>query len=108
MISLAVDPLIGTGAAYVLMQGLVLISGPETVAALTGAALIFQPMNTALAGLRWGVLRPLRLMVIERPRNVMPLAWKCLAVCVVLRIMASMDQFRGDVVDQAIKRPGSD
>ena len=31
-----------------------------------------------------------------------------LAVCIVLRIMASMARFRGEVVDQTIKRPGSD
>ncbi len=30
-----------------------------------------------------------------------------LAVCIVLRILASMARFRGELVDQTIKRPSS-
>ena len=82
VVSLTLDPLVGAGAAYVLMQGLVLTAGSETTAALAGAGLMFQPVNTALAGLRWGVLRPLRLRVIERPSDVMPLAWRWVVGCV--------------------------
>lgn len=81
VVSLALDPLIGTGAAYLLMQGLILTSGSETTAALTGAGLMFQPVSTTLSGIRSGVLRPLRLKVIERPSDVMPLAWKWVVGC---------------------------